>query len=83
MHATPGTDITATLERFVDSQTPRNTLGLVYGRRRIGKSTMLSALTRDPLAHEILFSGCWLLAFGILAALLCRLRLGLVRKWDA
>lgn len=45
MHATPGTDITATLERFVDSQTPRNTLGLVYGRRRIGKSTMLSALT--------------------------------------
>lgn len=32
------------IERFVDSGVDRNTLGLVYGRRRIGKSTLLSAL---------------------------------------
>lgn len=34
------------VERFVRSKTDRHTLALVYGRRRIGKSTMLSALAR-------------------------------------
>ncbi len=34
------------LERFVASGTGRNTLALVYGRRRIGKSTLLASLTR-------------------------------------
>lgn len=33
------------VDRFVDSTADRPTLGLVYGRRRIGKSTMLEALT--------------------------------------
>lgn len=32
------------VDRFVDSGADRHTLGLVYGRRRIGKSTMLEAL---------------------------------------
>jgi AAA+ ATPase superfamily predicted ATPase len=35
------------LERFVDSGADRHTLGLVYGRRRIGKSTLLEALAHD------------------------------------
>ncbi len=35
------------VERFLDSGLNRHTLGLVYGRRRIGKSTMLSALARE------------------------------------
>lgn len=35
------------VERFVDGEANRNTLALVYGRRRIGKSTLLSTLTRD------------------------------------
>lgn len=30
-----------TIESFIDSGVDRNTLGLVYGRRRIGKSTLL------------------------------------------
>lgn len=34
-------------DRFVDSEADRHTLGLVYGRRRIGKSTMLDALAAD------------------------------------
>jgi AAA+ ATPase superfamily predicted ATPase len=34
------------VDRFVDNATDRNTLALVYGRRRIGKSTLLAALTR-------------------------------------
>src|SRR5690606_15192827 len=33
------------LEAFVDSSAPRNTLALLYGRRRIGKSTLLVSLT--------------------------------------
>lgn len=33
------------VDQFVDSTADRPTLGLVYGRRRIGKSTMLEALT--------------------------------------
>jgi len=33
------------LERFFDSTTDRHTLGLVYGRRRIGKSTLLESAT--------------------------------------
>ena len=45
--------------------------------------TMLSALTRDPLGSEILLCGAWVLAFGLLAALLYRLRIGIVHKWDA
>jgi uncharacterized protein len=32
------------VERFVESGVDRHTLGLVYGRRRIGKSTLLEAL---------------------------------------
>ncbi|CAN5729046.1 ATP-binding protein [soil metagenome] len=32
------------LQTFVDSPAPRNTLGLLYGRRRIGKSTLLVSL---------------------------------------
>jgi uncharacterized protein len=32
------------LEAFIDSSAPRNTLGLLYGRRRIGKSTLLVSL---------------------------------------
>lgn len=32
------------LEAFVGSPAPRNTLGLLYGRRRIGKSTLLVSL---------------------------------------
>lgn len=34
----------AYIERFVDSGADRHTLGLVYGRRRIGKSTLLEEL---------------------------------------
>jgi len=32
------------LQAFVNSPAPRNTLGLLYGRRRIGKSTLLVSL---------------------------------------
>ncbi|TVR58901.1 MAG: ATP-binding protein [Gemmatimonadales bacterium] len=32
------------LQAFIDSAVPRNTLGLLYGRRRIGKSTLLVSL---------------------------------------
>jgi uncharacterized protein len=35
------------LDRFLDSDVPRHTLGLVYGRRRIGKSTLLDGLARE------------------------------------
>ncbi|HEX8694701.1 MAG TPA: hypothetical protein VF746_19910 [Longimicrobium sp.] len=35
------------IEAFFDSGVDRNTLGLVYGRRRIGKSTLLEALTAE------------------------------------
>ncbi|MFF1815712.1 ATP-binding protein [Kribbella sp. NPDC058245] len=35
------------VERFIDSAADRHTLGLVYGRRRIGKSTLLEAVTRE------------------------------------
>jgi uncharacterized protein len=34
------------LEAFADSRVPRNTLGLLYGRRRIGKSTLLVSLVQ-------------------------------------
>lgn len=34
------------VERFVGSRAVKHTLGLVYGRRRIGKSTMLDAVSR-------------------------------------
>lgn len=32
---------------FLDSEVPQATLGLVYGRRRIGKSTLLSRVASD------------------------------------
>ncbi len=35
------------VEQFVDNPTLRPMLGLVYGRRRIGKSTLLVGLARD------------------------------------
>lgn len=35
------------LLRFIDSGVARHTLGLVYGRRRIGKSTLLASLARE------------------------------------
>lgn len=35
------------VENFVSSGADRHTLGLVYGRRRIGKSTMLEAITHQ------------------------------------
>lgn len=35
------------VEAFLDSGADRHTLGLVYGRRRIGKSTMLEAVVHD------------------------------------
>jgi AAA+ ATPase superfamily predicted ATPase len=35
------------LRRFLDSGVARDTLALVYGRRRIGKSTLLSAIARE------------------------------------
>jgi hypothetical protein len=35
------------LERFLDSEVRHHTLGLVYGRRRIGKSTLLDELTAE------------------------------------
>lgn len=35
------------VERFLDSGVDHPTLGLVYGRRRIGKSTLLERLTTD------------------------------------
>jgi len=35
------------LERFIDSDVARNTLALVYGRRRIGKSTLLEEIARE------------------------------------
>lgn len=38
---------TEPLERFLANTANRNTLGLVYGRRRIGKSTLLAALARS------------------------------------
>jgi len=34
----------ARIETFVDSGVPQHTLGLLYGRRRIGKSTLLESL---------------------------------------
>lgn len=37
----------AVVERFLGSGVERNTLALVYGRRRIGKSTLLSHVARD------------------------------------
>lgn len=37
----------AALERFVDSGTPGATLGLVYGRRRQGKTYLLEALVEE------------------------------------
>lgn len=37
----------AAIAAFFDSSARRNTLGLVYGRRRIGKSTLLDALTTE------------------------------------
>lgn len=35
------------VETFLDSGADRHTLGLVYGRRRIGKSTLLEAVAHD------------------------------------
>lgn len=40
-------DAAADLAHFFDSEVDRNTLALVYGRRRIGKSTALTRLTRE------------------------------------
>ena len=40
------TQSSAPIERFLASELDRNTLALVYGRRRIGKSTLLASLTR-------------------------------------
>jgi AAA+ ATPase superfamily predicted ATPase len=37
----------AQIEAFIESKAARNTLGLVYGRRRIGKSTLLEAVTAE------------------------------------
>lgn len=41
------TDAAADLAQFIDGGAARNTLALVYGRRRIGKSTFLAALARE------------------------------------
>ncbi len=38
---------TEALDRFLDSGLARSTLGLVYGRRRIGKSTLLAKVARE------------------------------------
>ncbi len=35
------------VEAFIDSDVPHSTLGLVYGRRRIGKSTLLATLAAE------------------------------------
>jgi uncharacterized protein len=35
------------LEAFMDARVPRHTLGLLYGRRRIGKSTLLEGLAAE------------------------------------
>lgn len=35
------------LERFIESEVPKHMLGIVYGRRRIGKSTLLEELARE------------------------------------
>jgi AAA+ ATPase superfamily predicted ATPase len=40
-------DHLADATRFLDSGIPRHSLALVYGRRRIGKSTLLSRLARE------------------------------------
>lgn len=40
-------DYRGRVEAFIDSGAQRHTLGLVYGRRRIGKSTLLEAVTRE------------------------------------
>jgi uncharacterized protein len=37
----------AFIDRFLDGTAPRHTLGLVYGRRRIGKSTLLEGVARE------------------------------------
>lgn len=42
-----GTAARSHVERFVDSGVDNHTLGLVYGRRRIGKSTMLDSLVSE------------------------------------
>lgn len=41
------TDAGEDLEQFVDGGAARNTLALVYGRRRIGKSTLLTRVARE------------------------------------
>ncbi len=41
------TDAAADLLNFIDGGPARNTLALVYGRRRIGKSTALATLARE------------------------------------
>jgi uncharacterized protein len=41
------TDSRRHLEAFMDAPVPRPTLGLLYGRRRIGKSTLLEALVAE------------------------------------
>jgi AAA+ ATPase superfamily predicted ATPase len=41
------TDAAGDLAQFIDGGPARNTLALVYGRRRIGKSTALSQLAED------------------------------------
>lgn len=40
------TDAGQELEQFIDGPAARTTLALVYGRRRIGKSTLLSKITK-------------------------------------
>lgn len=40
-------DYRSHVETFLDSGADRHTLGLVYGRRRIGKSTLLEAVAND------------------------------------
>ena len=43
--STAGSEERGLIEAFLDAGTPRPTLALVYGRRRIGKSTLLVGLT--------------------------------------
>lgn len=42
-----GSDPATRMARFMDEQHDGHTLALLYGRRRIGKSTLLSRLTRE------------------------------------
>ncbi|QSB13523.1 ATP-binding protein [Natronosporangium hydrolyticum] len=43
----PTADYRSHVAGFFDSEVPKHSLGLVYGRRRIGKSTLLEGLAHD------------------------------------